>query len=241
MVGSLNPLDLVIWGGLFVGAIAVLKPEIINDLVGRELIPINTPAPVVVDTGEDDDEDPDRTDNTVADTSLPKSLKAVNFYAGKVAGLITVMAEHNIFSATQIKKYLLDKHIAQIEFIAQSVDFQTGNIDYANVIVMREIAKVCIDVSKELHIQYKISETVALEVIAGLGRGFANLPPTQNQGIVVENVLRFLSNRFNGAPEIKFTGESSGSSSNSNFAMALSSVRVSNQRVLNVFNTRRLF
>ena len=205
--------DLLLIGGVLLVGLVVLKSGILNSLPtlgedptlaeeefleGEEGLEMDLDGDGIPDT---------RSPNTIASGTLSSPLKAVNYYAGKIAGMIASMASRNIYDATQIKEYLIDRRVAEVEHIAQLVNYKIVQIDYTNIVALRELARLALDVSKELRIEFTVDDALALEVLGNVGRGYSALPPSSRNEMVLGNVSRYILDRFNGAPAIRIPND----------------------------------
>lgn len=210
--------DLILLGGIALVGFVAWKTGLLQSL-GINLPDLGAP-PASEATGEeslpdeegliedlDGDGQPDMTPNQIASNSLSNPLVAVNFYAGKIAGMITMMSARNIYDATQIKGYLVDRHISEVEHIAQLVNYQVVKIDYTNLVALREIARLALDTGKELRIEYSVDDALALEVIGNVGRGYSEIPASNKNEMVLSNVSRYIMDRFNGAPSVRIPND----------------------------------
>lgn len=143
-----------------------------------------------------------KTENQTASEELSPKVKAIDYYAGKIAGSISRIAEENIYSATQLKEHIITHHISDVEKLARMVNYKTEVLGETNYIPLKQYGKIILDVTKMLLIKIKKVDRLALETISGIGAGATNFRPNIDP-VVIANIYKHLSNMFSAAPKIE--------------------------------------
>lgn len=194
--------SLIVYGGavLVIGYL-VTQTNILDKLFKKANEVVGSITDGINNTPLDDLEADNSVDtpNKTADSSTSQIAIATDFYAGKTAGLVASMANRNIYSATQIKQYILANYIKESQTIARLVGFKTTGIDKTNALALQLIARLVIKTSQSLRIELKPNDRMALEVISTLNSYQSTLPNSPQYMTLVADLITYLTGRFNNA------------------------------------------